>query len=346
MHIILPVAGESTRFSGTRPKWLLTQPDGNLMIVSSIIDIGVHIDSINIVYLRKHKEEYDFKKGVLSNFEKYNLHNKVKFIELPKQTKDQVETVVQGLTQFDMKHPFLVKDCDNTFTLNNVGPHTNFVCYCSLEEINNNNPQAKSYIELDKLGFITNIAEKKIISEKFCCGGYYFNSSTEFISYAQFNSPTRYISDVIFNMRLHQFVFRGIKCNKYEDWGTLEQWKEYKNKFSTLFVDLDGVIFKQSSSYLPPYIGTTRPLDKNVSYLKELIDTQKVEIIFTTSRSEQYRKITEKQLNDIGLIYKDLIMGLQHNKRIIINDFSSSNPYPTCSCINVPRNQDSLDQYI
>ena len=36
MHLILPAAGQSTRFPNTRPKWMLTHPGGNMMVVEAI----------------------------------------------------------------------------------------------------------------------------------------------------------------------------------------------------------------------------------------------------------------------------------------------------------------------
>ena len=79
---------------------------------------------------------------------------------------------------------------------------------------------------------------------------------------------------------------------------------------------------------------------KNVDYIKSLKDS--VEIIFTTSRPEKYRNITQKQLLDLGIEYKQLIMGLQSNQRIIVNDYSSTNSYPNCSAINLKRNSEEL----
>ena len=34
--LIIPVAGKSSRYPGMRPKWLLTMPDGKLMLEKSI----------------------------------------------------------------------------------------------------------------------------------------------------------------------------------------------------------------------------------------------------------------------------------------------------------------------
>ena len=39
-YLILPVAGEFSRYPGTRPKWLLTMPSGKLMIEESVSKIN------------------------------------------------------------------------------------------------------------------------------------------------------------------------------------------------------------------------------------------------------------------------------------------------------------------
>ena len=49
MNVILPVAGKSSRFPNVRPKWLLTNPNGNLMVVDSIIGLG--LKDITCLYL-------------------------------------------------------------------------------------------------------------------------------------------------------------------------------------------------------------------------------------------------------------------------------------------------------
>ena len=51
--LILPVAGKSSRFKGLRPKWLLTMPDGKLLIEKSIRDINLNdVNKIVIICLK------------------------------------------------------------------------------------------------------------------------------------------------------------------------------------------------------------------------------------------------------------------------------------------------------
>jgi len=347
MNIILPVAGKSSRFPNVRPKWLLTNPNGNFMIVDSILGMELNdIESLNLIYLKEHEEIFAFKKGLLENLKKYNLDSLINFIELENETTHQVETIQLGLKSIGKDISFIIKDCDNSFKVNITSLDNNFVSYCRLDNLKGSDVASKSYLQLDNMNVISNIVEKKVISDKFCCGGYYFKSSNEFLEYSNIDSSNSFVSDVVFNMILNSKTFIGMECSDYEDWGTITEWQKYKNTFKTLFVDIDGTIVKNSSSYLKPYIGETDALIENVNYLKELISTNRIELILTTSRPEEYRDITKKQLFELGLKYRELIMGLQHSKRIIINDFSNTNPYKSCEAINIPRNSDNLKQYL
>jgi hypothetical protein len=72
----------------------------------------------------------------------------------------------------------------------------------------------------------------------------------------------------------------------------------------------------------------------------------KTKIILTTSRKEKHREETEKELIEKNIKYDKIIMDLPHCQRIIVNDFFNSNPYPSCSAINVHRDSDDLENYI
>lgn len=90
--------------------------------------------------------------------------------------------------------------------------------------------------------------------------------------------------------------------------------------------------------------GSFRSLENNCKYL--VSQQGKVKMVFTTSRSEDKRNFLEEQLKSLGFENFDLIMGLPHAKRILINDFAPTNPYPSAIAINFPRNLDNLHDYI
>jgi hypothetical protein len=342
------MAGRSSRFPNSKPKWMLTHPNGKFMSIQSVAELDKsHIEKIVFVYLKEHEEKFHFKKGFIEELDNFWMKD-YSLCELPQQTKDCVETVVEAIKRENLKGPIFIKDSDSFFVCKNL-PVGNFVCHANIGKVGRVNPCAKSYIAIDENNIITNVVEKKIISDTFCVGGYMFDDADTFLSLSEDLSfdRERYVSDVIYHAILNkQLVFKGIEVSGFEDWGTSDDWYKYKKTFTTLFVDIDGTIVENSSSHFPPYIGESKAIIKNVNCLKKLLDSKRVEIIFTTSRSEFERIATVVELERLGLKYKELIMGLQHCKRIIINDYSSTNPYKSCDAINLKRNSDDLTELL
>ena len=50
------------------------------------------------------------------------------------------------------------------------------------------------------------------------------------------------------------------------------------------------------------------------------------------------RKLTEEQLQGLGVFYDQLVMGAARGERVIINDLKSGNDTPTASAICIKRN--------
>ncbi len=107
----------------------------------------------------------------------------------------------------------------------------------------------------------------------------------------------------------------------------------------TIFCDIDGTLVKHCS----PFIAT-RPdfhmelLPGTLSKLEEW-DRAGHNIILTTGRRESMRKITEKQLAEVGIIYDQLIMGIKGGKRVLINDRKPNGTKNYASAINLTRNE-------
>jgi hypothetical protein len=343
MNLIVPMAGRSSRFPDIRPKWMLTHPNGNFMAIEAISGFDLNqFEKIFFVYLKEHEELYHFRRGFCEELANHNILKKTVLVELPFPTKDQPETVYQAIMKENIRGPVLIKDSDNKFDV----PITrgNSICYFDLNKAGLVKPQNKSYILIDSFGQVTNIIEKQVISPFFCVGGYGFEDAELFCkTLDSLSLPNeRYISNVIYQSMLKGKSFNAIPVTNYYDWGTLQDWDNYKRSFATLFIDMDGVISQHSASHFPPYYGETGPIQENLDILKQLRATGKFQIVITTSRNEKFRKVTEAQLSDFDLPYDYLLMGMLHGKRIIINDYSKSNPYKSCDAINLKRNSNEL----
>ena len=247
-----------------------------------------------------------------------------------------------------MNLSFFIKDSDNYFKFEPI--NGNNIAYIKLDKIDLVNAGAKSYISINNFDEVEQIAEKKVISDKFCCGDYGFSSSTEFLkTYEKLGGESNkdlYISHIIQKQLLDGTTFHAYEANSYESYGTLGEFRSYSNNVKTIFCDFDGVLVKNSSKFQNPtcqYI----PIEANLLYLSDfLLKSKDSKLIITTSRplSEENKIILFLKKNKIPC--HSVITGLPHSKRIIINDFSKTNPYPSCLAENLVRDEDNLSEYI
>jgi hypothetical protein len=349
-NLIIPMAGKSSRFPNMRPKWMLTHPMKNrFMAIESILGLNHNFfDKIYFVCLKEHETQYNFLNGFNLELKELELDSKSKIIFLDEQTLSQSETVYQAIQTEKIDGFIFIKDSDGYYECN-VIDENNQVAFFDLNDMDDINARTKSYIEFDINGLIANIVEKKVISSTFSVGGYGFESATEFCKVYEALKDTEeecYISHIIFEMIISGSSFYGLKTKHFKDWGTLEAWNKYKSQYRCLFVDIDGTLVSNSSIHFPPYVGTGEPLDSNISLLRSLYDSGKVKIILTTSRPERLRELTIDEMKKYNIQYDTIIMGLPHCKRVIINDFAKTNPYPSCESINLPRNSDNLIEFL
>ena len=286
-------------------------------------------------------------KGFVAELDDAGLRAKSNIVLLPEQTDSQSETVYTFLSGYDLDGFVFIKDSDGFYRCD--VEERNQVAYFDLNDMDDINARTKSYVDLDVNDVVTNIVEKKVISSTFSSGGYGFADAKEFcktFEKLQDMDGECYISHIIFEMMLSGSTFYGTKTTDFKDWGTLDAWNKYKSQYKCLFVDIDGTLITNSSHHFPPYTGSGEPIENNIDLLAELHEQGKARIILTTSRPERLRQLTIQELQTKGIPFDDLVMGLPHCQRIVINDFARSNPYPSCSAINIPRNENNLTEFL
>jgi len=328
---------------------MLSHPMTNRLMVTEAIS-GLNLDFFDNIYficLQQHEDKYSFMKGFVSELDDAGLRAKSNIVLLPEQTESQSETVYTFLSGYDLDGFIFIKDSDGFYRCD--VEERNQVAYFDLNDMDDINARTKSYVDLDVNNVVTNIVEKKVISSTFSSGGYGFADAKEFcktFEKLQDMDGECYISHIIFEMMLSGSTFYGTKTTDFKDWGTLDAWNKYKSQYKCLFVDIDGTLITNSSHHFPPYVGSGEPIEDNIDLLAELHEQGKAKIILTTSRPERLRQITIMELQTKGIPYDELVMGLPHCQRVIINDFARSNPYPSCSAINIPRNENNLKEFL
>ena len=318
------------------------------MMVTEAIS-GLNLDFFDHIYficLQQHEDKYSFMKGFVSELDDAGLREKSNIVLLPEQTDSQSETVYTFLSGYDLDGFIFIKDSDGFYRCD--VEERNQVAYFDLNDMDDINARTKSYVDLDVNDVVTNIVEKKVISSTFSSGGYGFADAKEFcktFEKLQDMDGECYISHIIFEMMLSGSTFYGTKTTDFKDWGTLDAWNKYKSQYKCLFVDIDGTLITNSSHHFPPYVGSGEPIENNIDFIAELHEQGKTKIVLTTSRPEKFRQLTIMELQTKGIPFDELVMGLPHCQRVIINDFARSNPYPSCKAINIPRNTDDLMEY-
>lgn len=339
MKVIIPCAGKSSRFPNTRPKYLLTMPDGRMMLQHAADNYIKRGDDVTFVVVRQHCDEYQSEYAIRKAY-----GDAVNIVIFDEFTSGPAETIYNVVSTWDNDVPFAINDCDGFFDFEIKS--SNYVVYVDLHKYPNmRNIYAKSFLKLtdDK---ITDIIEKQVSSQYICVGGYGFSSSNEFIqTYNNLKNShvgEMYISHIIQNMVEHGHYFNATAGKNYIDCGTYDSYTENMKNHMAIFCDIDGIIFKNQSRYFKDGHDTPPTLNQSaIDFLKEKIKLGAT-VIFTTARGEDVSEVTECAIREAGIHDFRIIYGLPHAPRLLINDVHFSNPWPAASAINAPRNDNDF----
>ena len=341
MEIIVPAAGLSTRFPDMKPKYLLYDYKGDLMLANALKPF-LHKHKIHIGILKEHNDKYN-----ASEYIKHEFGDSVNIIILDQPTRGPADTVYQIIDKVGIfNSEILIKDCDSFF--DHEITEGNYVCVSKISQHEVlKKLSSKSFTISNNNGIITDIIEKEVVSDTFCVGGYKFSSALLYKQMFNELSSQReiFVSDVIGRCINNLNIFTEKIVSNYIDVGTAQDWFDYNDK-PVIFCDIDGTIIQaQSRVGDKSYDKTPVPLQKNINRLLEL-QSKGAQFVFTTSRENQYKGMTRDMLYSLGFASFDLITGLQNSRRILINDFNNSNPYPRAESINLFRDSDDLDRYL
>lgn len=345
--LIVPCAGRSSRFPDMRPKWLLTHPDGKLMAQKAIEGCGPErFDKIVFVILKEHDEAFAASTILSQAFE--DISGKLEIVVLGELTSGQADTVYQAIQRAKIEGPVLIKDSDNYLSWGDGGDTSNFVVTAHLQDWPHvAHVAAKSYVRTDENGIIFDIVEKKVVSETFCAGAYQFSSADAFskafeemAAHGDFGKEA-YISHVIaWMIAKHDAVFKSYQATAYEDWGTLKEWRATHLRYTSFFCDIDGVLVKNVGQYgTKRWANSMEPLQDNINAIKKL-QANGAQIIFFTARDASCRDALLAFFENQGIKPHALVTGCYHSRRVIINDFAPTNPFPSCAAVSLPRDGD------
>jgi MobA-like NTP transferase domain len=345
--IILPIAGRSSRFPGSRPKWLLTAPSGELMLEKALRSVESFWERrIVIGALRDHLQQLGGRSAI-----QMALGDAVEIVEFEEVTKGPAMTVAEMINRASVAGPIFIKDCDSWFDPSS-GQFDNVISVVDLRQApNTRNIPGKSFVVMNENHIVEEVREKYICSPFISVGGYGFADAQEYLAHYEklaldVSDAEPFISHVILEGIRRGQVFKGSTVTNYQDVGTLEAWNEFRQSSALYIMDIDGVVLRNAGQYTPPFWDDEDvPLEENVAVLRELI-AKGAQIVFMTSRPEKYRQKTEASLSRMGLTWHAAVFGVSHSRRTLVNDFAPSNPYPSAVAINLVRNSDDLKKFL
>ncbi len=332
-----------------KPKWLLTHPTGNLMIEKVLKTSDYQrYDKTVITVLREHCNKYEA--DIILN---QIFGNTVEIVILEKPTSCAAETVYETILHAGIAGQLTIKDSD-CLVERTYYPVKNHIVGLTVDSrVDIDRLQQKSFIIKNDDDVIVDILEKEMVSNIICLGVYSVDSGDFMRAYSKIcdsnvykHENEIYISHVIsYLITSESGIFEYVEADKFVDWGTADEWYKEMDKHSTYIFDIDGVILENCGKYgSKNWSNHFKPIEENVEILKNLSDTGN-EIIFMTARPEKYLTKIKQYLKEKSITYKTIIANCNHSKRIIINDFAATNPYPSCAALSIKRN-DKLSSYL
>lgn len=113
---------------------------------------------------------------------------------------------------------------------------------------------------------------------------------------------------------------------------------DHAAQIKTIFCDIDGCILKHYGDIAAILTNPCKLLPGVREAFKQWA-YKGYTVILTTGRPESLRNLTEQQIQETGLFFHGLIMGLPRGKRVVINDIKTGQITKTAVCVNLIRNE-------
>lgn len=239
LHIIMPMAGEGSRFK--KEGWTTPKP----LIMLNGKPLFLH--AIGSVCLEEVEMKYSFILRA-EHIREYGLDLSIKAIlpdanifSVEQTTRGAVETCLMAESAIDPDDAVIVMDCDLEFRSSDFN-YNLVTCLAlsadsaeggALVSFNSNSPKY-SYAEIDAEGKVIRTAEKEVISNHALCGAYFFATGRRFLEVAHelmnepdFKKPEYYVS-LLYNYLLRdgETVMLS-EMEEYYSYGTPEELKQY-----------------------------------------------------------------------------------------------------------------------
>ena len=105
----------------------------------------------------------------------------------------------------------------------------------------------------------------------------------------------------------------------------------------TIICDIDGTLIRQEGNCYNQITSEPILIEGTIEKLFEW-ERKNYNIVLITGRKESTRRVTEKQLQELGIVYDHLIMGVGGGPRVLINDLKPGKNITMATSFNLERN--------
>lgn len=239
LHVIMPMAGEGSRFlkeGWTTPKPLIELKGKPLFkrAIGSVAIAGAPM-KYSFIVRKEHIDCYSIDEQIKAILPEANVF----FVE--KTTRGAVETCLMAEPAITADDSVVVMDCDLEFRSKGYLEGIKSILEKPVEHVNGgllvsfeSTDPKYSYAEVDEDMIVRRTAEKEVISNHALCGAYFFSSAKGFLKVAHklldeptFNKPEYYVS-LLYNYLLAAGeTVRLSTMEEYYSYGTPEELKRY-----------------------------------------------------------------------------------------------------------------------
>ena len=183
-NIVVPMAGRGSRFTenGYTDSKPFIDVNGKPMIQRVIENLNIEFDEqyeFVIICLREDYDRYDF-----SIFDDIIGHENWEVICLPDVTEGAAQTILTAEQYIDNDTPMLSFNTDQMIDYN-IEMWDNFQKFDGGIPCFKGDSEDWSYAKCGNDGFVTEVAEKKVISNDATAGYYYWSEGRDFVKYAE-----------------------------------------------------------------------------------------------------------------------------------------------------------------
>lgn len=239
LHIIMPMAGEGSRFlkeGWTTPKPLIELHGLPLFkrAISSVSIDGVPM-KYSFIVRQEHIDKYHIDEQIKAILPQANIFSVLRT------TRGAVETCLMAESVIADEDGVIVMDCDLEFRSKRFLEILKGILSQPIEQSDGgalvsfeSNEPRYSYAALGEDGYVTRTAEKEVISNHALCGAYFFSTGKRFKQIAhqllnepEFMKPEYYVSLLYNYLLADSEKVQLATMEEYYSYGTPEELKRY-----------------------------------------------------------------------------------------------------------------------